>query len=64
MPDRASRTLGRAATMAPMADENATLMWVDEPAIVNAAIAYAYSNIGTATATYVSEMINIMPADG
>jgi len=39
-------------------------MWVEAPTIVDGAVSYAYSNIGTATATFVSEMINITPADG
>jgi hypothetical protein len=47
-----------------MADEKVDLMWVEAPTIVDGAVGYAYSNIGTATATFVSEMINVMPADG
>jgi len=47
-----------------MADDKTELMWVEEPTIVDGAVSYAYSNIGRATATFVSEMINVMPSDG
>ena len=51
-------------TMSSMAEDKTELMWVEEPTIVDGAVSYAYSNIGRATATFVSEMINIMPTDG
>ena len=47
-----------------MAEDKTELMWVEEPTVVDGAVSYAYSNIGRATATFVSEMINIMPSDG
>ena len=50
--------------MSLMADDKTELMWVEEPTIVDGAVSYAYSNIGRATATFVSEMINVMPSDG
>ena len=50
--------------MSSMAEDKTELMWVEEPTVVDGAVSYAYSNIGRATATFVSEMINIMPSDG
>ena len=40
--------------MSLMADDKTELMWVEEPTIVDGAVSYAYSNIGRATATFVT----------
>jgi hypothetical protein len=47
-----------------MADDKTQLTWVQQPTVVDGAVSYAYSNSGGAAATFVSEMINVLPTDG